>query len=152
MFALYDSILGFLYVASSELPGADPTKSKIVLVDLQLRGWQSLRGFLVYNIVGVNHYKVLLITYKGSPEFFVLSFKLLLLPCREGSRGSFGLLLVVSVRSQLLISSLVARPSEELGALPGNEFTCSFTKASSISFSNSAMPSSVHPPSPLSGS
>jgi hypothetical protein len=38
MFISYDSVLGCLYLASRKLPGADPTKWKTVVVDLQLRG------------------------------------------------------------------------------------------------------------------
>jgi len=53
MFALYDLVLGCLCLASSELLGAYLTQLKTVLVNLELRGWQSLGGFFVHRIVRV---------------------------------------------------------------------------------------------------
>jgi hypothetical protein len=44
MFALYDLVLGGLCLESRKLLGAYPTKSNMVLVDIELRGWQGLVG------------------------------------------------------------------------------------------------------------
>jgi len=53
MFAPYESVLGCLCLASRRLLGAYPTQSETVLVDLQLRGWQSLGSLLVLGIVRI---------------------------------------------------------------------------------------------------
>jgi hypothetical protein len=53
MFVSYDSVLGCLCLAPSELLGVYPMQSKTVLVDLQLPDWQSLGGFFVPRIVRV---------------------------------------------------------------------------------------------------
>jgi len=68
MFGPYDSVLGFLCLASSKLLSAYPTQSKMVIVDLQLLGWQGLSGLLVHRIVRVVYlYLVLLITHGWPP-------------------------------------------------------------------------------------
>mgnify|MGYP003637517001 CR=1 FL=1 len=53
MFAPYESVLGCLCLASRRPLGAYPTQSETVLVDLQLRGWQSLGSLLVLGIVRI---------------------------------------------------------------------------------------------------
>jgi hypothetical protein len=57
------------------------------LIDLGLRGWQSLSGFPVSGFVRINVYQVLLITLTHSwlPELFLLYCKLFLLLYCYGS-------------------------------------------------------------------
>jgi len=64
MFALYDSVLSCLCLTSKKLLSAYPMQSEMVLVDLQLHGWQSLGSLLVHRIVRVVYLcLVLLITH-----------------------------------------------------------------------------------------
>jgi hypothetical protein len=80
MFAPYYSVLGCFCLASRELPGSYTAQSKTVLVDLidlGLRGWQSLGGFPVSGFVrDVDVDQVLLITltltHRWLPELFRL--------------------------------------------------------------------------------
>jgi len=68
MFAPYDSVLGCLCLASKKPPGAYLTQSKMAMVDLQLRGWQSLSSLLVHRIGRVVYLcQVLLITHGWPP-------------------------------------------------------------------------------------
>ena len=81
MFALYDSVLGCLCLASRKLLGAYLTQSETVLVDLQLRGWQSLGSLLVHRIVRVVYLCLVLLIAHGWPPC-----KLSLLPYLYPSR------------------------------------------------------------------
>jgi hypothetical protein len=53
MFAPYKLVLGCHCLASRRLLSAYPTQSEMLIVDLQLRGWQSLGSLLVHRIVRV---------------------------------------------------------------------------------------------------
>jgi hypothetical protein len=83
MFPSYDSVLGCFCLTSNKLPSSYLTQSKTVLVDLGdlgLRGWQRLRGLLVFRVVRVVDLdQVLLITQSWLPELFLLCCKLFLL-------------------------------------------------------------------------
>jgi hypothetical protein len=84
MFALYNSVLYCLCLASSKLLGVYPIQSKMVIVDLQLCGWQSLSSLLVHRIVRIVYLCLVLLITHGWPYLQALpatvSLPLLLLP------------------------------------------------------------------------
>jgi hypothetical protein len=67
----------------------------IDLRDLELRGWQSLGGFLVFSVIPDDLNQALLIIHSRLPEFFLLCYKLFLLLHRYGSPFHYHLSLLL---------------------------------------------------------